>query len=107
MQDLGSLKDLLRSNNWPLEPVRRGGAGGAPMGPGQGWIPSQPPCALAARGALLLPPNSNFLPFCHPQYSGGSPLGALCGRGDLDPQSPRAYGWVAALLHLPVATMPS
>lgn len=26
------------------------------------------------------------------QYSGGSPLGALCGRGDLDPKSPRAYG---------------
>ncbi|KAI7844422.1 hypothetical protein COHA_002016 [Chlorella ohadii] len=43
--DLGSLKDLLRSNNWPLEP-----------------------------------------------YSGGSLLGALCGRGDLEPLSPRAYG---------------
>ncbi len=26
------------------------------------------------------------------QFSGGTPLGALCGRGDLDPSKPRAYG---------------
>ena len=26
------------------------------------------------------------------QYSGGSPQGALCGRGDLDPGRPLAYG---------------
>lgn len=27
-----------------------------------------------------------------PQYSGGTPLGALCGRGDLDPVHPRLSG---------------
>ena len=28
------------------------------------------------------------------QYSGGTPLGAICGRGDLDPDKPRAYGCI-------------
>ncbi|EFN52707.1 hypothetical protein CHLNCDRAFT_36792 [Chlorella variabilis] len=45
VDDMDSLKALLRSNNWPQEP-----------------------------------------------FSGGTPLGALCGRGDLDPSKPRAYG---------------
>ena len=27
-----------------------------------------------------------------PQYSGGSPYGALCGRGDLDSEHPRLSG---------------
>lgn len=27
-------------------------------------------------------------------YSGGSPLGAICGRGDLDPSHPRPYGCI-------------
>ena len=26
------------------------------------------------------------------QYSNGKPLNAICGRGDLDPEKPRAYG---------------
>lgn len=26
------------------------------------------------------------------QYSNGNPLNAICGRGDLDPKKPRAYG---------------
>ena len=26
------------------------------------------------------------------QYSNGRPLNAICGRGDLDPEKPRAYG---------------
>lgn len=29
---------------------------------------------------------------CVLQFAGGSPLGALCGRGDWDPSSPRLYG---------------
>ncbi|GAB4819731.1 hypothetical protein N2152v2_006777 [Parachlorella kessleri] len=45
--DLPSLKDFMRSNDWPDDP-----------------------------------------------YSGGSPTGAICARGDLDPRNPRPYGCI-------------
>jgi len=42
------------------------------------------------------------------QYSGGSPYGALCGRGDLDPEHPRLSGCydtkVTCLRHLASAS---
>ena len=31
---------------------------------------------------------------CSLQYSAGTPLGAICGRGDLHPEKPRAYGCI-------------
>ena len=41
----------------------------------------------AGSGCIFLDPNC----LCA-QYSGGSPYGALCGRGDLDPDHPRLSG---------------